>query len=174
MPMIASFYRDSHKDVLQGARRPHSHAIHGEHNGVFDIETLQTIEGDLAKRAERMVREWAERYHEDLMDSWKTREFKELPGLEWDAMSAYPKVKDVEPLEGKMLRVTFDNGEVKTYDCRPLLTEESFRVLESEAYFRCVRADDHGYGVVWSDEVDLAESELWFRGKSKPRSPADG
>ncbi len=104
---------------------------------------------------------------------WKTQEFKELPGLAWDAMSTYPK-EDVEPLEGKMLRVTFDNGEVNTYDCRPLLTEESFRVLESEAYFRCVRADDHGYGVVWSDEVDLAESELWFRGKSKPRSPADG
>jgi hypothetical protein len=51
----------------------------GEFNGVFDIET---IEGDLLRRAERMVREWAERYHEELMKMWRTQQFKALPGLE--------------------------------------------------------------------------------------------
>ena len=30
--------------------------------------------------------------------------------------------------------------------------------------FRRVRADDHGYAVVWTDEIDLAESELWING----------
>jgi hypothetical protein len=40
----------------------------------------------------------------------------------------------------------------------------AFRVLKDEAFFRNVRPDDHGYGVVWSDDVDLAESELWLKG----------
>jgi len=62
---------------------------------------------------------------------------------------------------------------VRIYDCNPLLREASFRVLENEAFFRAVRADDHGYGVVWDDKVDLAESELWLHGKTEPVAPAD-
>jgi hypothetical protein len=40
------------------------------------------IEGDLPNRAQRMVKEWAELYKNDLLDMWKTQEFKKLPGLE--------------------------------------------------------------------------------------------
>jgi len=82
-------------------------------------------------------------------------------------MSEYPKVKAVEPAQGKRLRVTFANGEVRIYDCTPLLGEEAFRVLENEVFFRTVRSDKHGYGVVWNDDVDLAESELWLKGTSE-------
>ena len=82
MPVIARFYGILIKMYFKEHGRPHFHAIYGEYNSVFDIETLETIEGDLPRRAERMVREWAQRYHEDLMQMWKTQEFKELPGLE--------------------------------------------------------------------------------------------
>jgi len=82
-------------------------------------------------------------------------------------MSEYPKVKTVEPSQGKRLRVTFTNGTVKVYNCTPLLAEEAFRVLQNEAFFRNVRSDKHGYGVVWSDDVDLAESELWLKGTAE-------
>jgi hypothetical protein len=82
-------------------------------------------------------------------------------------METYPKVQSVEALRGKSLKVTFVNGEVRIYDCNPLLSEPPFRLLENEAFFRAVRADDHGYGVVWDDEVDLAESELWLHGKTE-------
>lgn len=61
---------------------PHFHAIYGEYNGVFNIQTLAMIEGDLPSRAQKMVREWATQYQEELMRMWQSNEFKRLPGLE--------------------------------------------------------------------------------------------
>jgi hypothetical protein len=61
---------------------PHFHALYGEHNGVFEIEKLEMIEGDLPKRAQKMIKEWADRYRDDLLEMWKTQNFKNLPGLE--------------------------------------------------------------------------------------------
>ena len=40
------------------------------------------IEGDLPKRAQKLVMEWAQLHKNDLMAMWKTQEFKKLPGLE--------------------------------------------------------------------------------------------
>ena len=57
-------------------------ALYAEYNGVFEIESLEMIEGDLPNRAQRMVKEWAELYKNDLLEMWKTQEFKKLPGLE--------------------------------------------------------------------------------------------
>jgi hypothetical protein len=61
---------------------PHFHALYAEYNGVFEIDSLEMIEGDLPNRAQRMVKEWAELYKNDLLEMWKTQEFKKLPGLE--------------------------------------------------------------------------------------------
>lgn len=61
---------------------PHFHAIYNEYNGVFDIQTLEMIEGDLPIRAQRLIREWAEQYQQELLRIWNTNEFKRLPGLE--------------------------------------------------------------------------------------------
>jgi len=77
----------------------------------------------------------------------------------------YPRVESVEPTTGKRLIVTFTGGVRKVYDCTPLLADAPFKPLAEEAVFRGVRADPHGYGVVWNDDIDLAESELWEEGK---------
>jgi hypothetical protein len=79
-------------------------------------------------------------------------------------MYSYPKVKTVAVLSGRRLLVTFDNNETRTYDCAPLLADPAFRELANEAFFNFVRPDPHGYGVIWSDDVDLSESELWLNG----------
>ncbi|MEK7675393.1 MAG: DUF2442 domain-containing protein [Verrucomicrobiota bacterium] len=77
----------------------------------------------------------------------------------------YPRVQTVRPQPGKKLLVTFATGETRIYDCQPLLREEAFRPLADEALFQRVRPDRHGYGVIWSEAIDLAESELWINGK---------
>jgi hypothetical protein len=79
-------------------------------------------------------------------------------------MDTYPKVVHVQPISGKRLRVVFSDGSVKIYDCAPLLDEPGFRPLRDEAFFRNVRLDAHGFGVIWNDDIDLAESELWLQG----------
>ena len=83
------------------------------------------------------------------------------------AMATYPKVKSVIPLSGKQLFVTFITGDTRVYDCAPLLNESSFYSLRDDAFFRNVHVDQTGYGVVWNDNVDLSESELWINGKAE-------
>lgn len=61
---------------------PHFHAIYGEFNGVFDVKTLEMIEGDLPPRAQRLVLDRADRYKDDLEKMWQTQDYKKLPGLE--------------------------------------------------------------------------------------------
>jgi hypothetical protein len=89
--------------------------------------------------------------------------------LDWSdiAMATYPKVKSVTPLSGKQLFVTFTTGDTRVYDCAPLLNESSFYSLKDDAFFRNVHVDQTGYGVVWNDNVDLSESELWINGKTE-------
>jgi hypothetical protein len=80
--------------------------------------------------------------------------------------TTYPKISSVKPGRDKMLLVTFDNGDQKIYDCMPLLQRKPFNPLQDESVFRCVHADSHGYGVLWNDDIDLAESELWLNGRA--------
>ena len=82
MPIIARFYGILIKMYFKEHGIPHFHALYAEYNGVFEIDSLEMIEGDLPNRAQRMVKEWAELYKNDLLEMWKTQEFKKLPGLE--------------------------------------------------------------------------------------------
>jgi hypothetical protein len=86
---------------------------------------------------------------------------------------AYPKIRQVKPKPGKTLLVEFVNGVRKEYDCKPLLKSEVFRPLEDEALFRRARADSHGYGVIWTEEIDLAESEVWINGRITDPRPGE-
>ena len=79
-------------------------------------------------------------------------------------VTTYPKILTATARPGKTLLVTFDNGERRMYDCTNLLQSEVFHPLHDEALFRCAHADTHGYAVVWNDELDLAESEIYLNG----------
>jgi len=79
-------------------------------------------------------------------------------------MEKYPKIKSVKPLRGKRLLVTFQNNIQKIYDCNQLLKEEVFRPLKNDSLFKSAKVDQGGYGVIWNDEIDLSESEIWING----------
>ena len=78
------FLRHFHQDVFSQSEHgvPHFHAVYGEYNAVFDIVTLEMMEGDLPSRAHKLVKEWASEYKNELLHMWQTNEFKQLPGLE--------------------------------------------------------------------------------------------
>ncbi len=82
-----------------------------------------------------------------------------------NAHPTYPRVKSVEALPDYQLLVSFRNGERRLYDFKPNLDLEIFQLLRNEVFFRAVKADSHGYGIIWNDDMDLAESELWLKGK---------
>jgi len=84
MPVIARFYGIVIKMYFIQREHgvPHFHAIYGEFNAVFAIETLEMLEGDLPARAQRLVKEWAAPYQKELLGMWSRQEFRQLPGLE--------------------------------------------------------------------------------------------
>ena len=81
MPEIAGFYGIIIKLFFGDHPPPHFHAVYGEYNGLFDIQTLEMFEGDLPARAKKLVLEWAELNQKELLDMWNNQEFRKLPPL---------------------------------------------------------------------------------------------
>ena len=84
MPVISRFYGVIIKMYFRQSEHnpPHIHALYGEYIGIIDIQTGQMLEGDLPKRALKMVQEWTAQHKDALMKMWTTQEFVELPPLE--------------------------------------------------------------------------------------------
>lgn len=84
MPVIARFYGIIIKMYFIKNEHgvAHFHAIYGEFNAVFGIDSLEMIEGDLPNRAQLLVKEWAKFFQKELFEMWNSQQFKQLPGLE--------------------------------------------------------------------------------------------
>lgn len=82
MPEITRFYGIIIKLFFRDHPPPHVHAVYGEYVALFNIETLEMIEGDLPTRAKKLVKEWVTIYQDELKNIWETQEFRKLPPLE--------------------------------------------------------------------------------------------
>lgn len=82
MPEIARFYGIIIKLFFGDHPPPHFHAVYGEYIAVFDIQTLEVIEGDLPNRARKLVVEWASLHQAELLEIWNTQEFRKLTPLQ--------------------------------------------------------------------------------------------
>jgi hypothetical protein len=88
-------------------------------------------------------------------------------------MGRTPRISSVVPVGDSELLVRFRNGVEKVYDCLPLFARPEFALLKIPAFFRAVQVDNGGYGVSWSDDIDLAEYELWTNGKPVANEPLE-
>ena len=79
-------------------------------------------------------------------------------------MGGIPRISQVYPQENKYLRVLFDNGVEKLYDCKPIIERFNFSPLANDAFFKQVHVDPGGFGVSWNADTDLSEYELWTNG----------
>jgi hypothetical protein len=75
-----------------------------------------------------------------------------------------PKITSVRALGNKKLLVGFENRTTKVFDCNPLLSFSVYQLLQEDAVFRAVRVEPGGYGISWSDEIDISEYHLWMHG----------
>ena len=86
----------------------------------------------------------------------------------------FHKIKSVLPQANYTLLVSFAEGVSKTYDVKPLFNKwEVFNELKKEHVFEEVKVDQGGYGISWTDDIDLSCDELFFNGK-KIKTPFDG
>lgn len=76
----------------------------------------------------------------------------------------YPRIIDAKVINRYMLVVHFSNQESKVYDIRPLLEKGMFEPLQSFAFFKNFKIESGGYALVWNEEIDISEYELWKNG----------
>jgi len=77
------------------------------------------------------------------------------------------RVKDVTPLEGYSVRLTFTDGTRKDVDLAPYLKGPIFEPLRDPAKFREVSVDPELGTIVWPNGADLCPDVLYHG-----RSPA--
>jgi len=76
----------------------------------------------------------------------------------------YPQIQKAKAIDDTTLIIEFTNQEVKRYDIRPLLTTSMFSPLRQPAFFKNFKVESGGYAIVWNEEIDISEYELWRNG----------
>jgi hypothetical protein len=74
------------------------------------------------------------------------------------------RIVSAQTIGDRLLMVQFTNQEVRKYDITPLLEKPMFLPLNNPGFFKSFRVDLGGYGLVWNDEIDISEYELWQNG----------
>jgi hypothetical protein len=76
----------------------------------------------------------------------------------------YPKIRTAKAIDDFTLVVEFTNQELKRYDIRQLFNVPMFSPLRQPEFFKNFEIAEGGYGLVWNEEVDISEYELWENG----------
>jgi len=70
-----------------------------------------------------------------------------------------PRVLTVVPMDDFKLLLTFNNGEKRVFDAKPLFLLNAFRALQNKAFFETVKV---AYGsVVWENDIDYCPDTLY-------------
>jgi hypothetical protein len=70
------------------------------------------------------------------------------------------RITPLEPRSDHTLLLTFETGEQRIYDFKPELKHKIFAPLK-DIY---MQAKNDIYGVVWTDDVDIASEALYYDG----------
>jgi Protein of unknown function (DUF2442) len=76
------------------------------------------------------------------------------------------RIVDAQTIDDRTLMVKFNNNEIKKYDISKLLEKPMFAPLSNPGFFRNFKIEPGGYALVWNDDIDISEYELWQNGIS--------
>lgn len=79
-------------------------------------------------------------------------------------------ITNVAPREDFLLEITFDNGEVRTFDIGPYLKGSLFSPLRDQKLFAEVRVSEEIRGLSWPNGADLCADMLYLN--SQPCEPS--
>lgn len=76
----------------------------------------------------------------------------------------YPRIHRAKAVNNTTLIVEFTNQEIKSYDVSHLFDVPMFSPLRKPAFFKNFKVEERGYGIVWNEDIDISEYELWKNG----------
>jgi len=75
-----------------------------------------------------------------------------------------PRVINVRPEQNFKLLITFNNGEMKSFDVKPYLEIGIFKELQDESIFNSVKP--FLGSIQWANGVDLCPDTLYLEGEA--------
>jgi len=72
-------------------------------------------------------------------------------------------VTDVEVLRDRVVRLTFENGEVRDIDLAPLLWGPAFAAIADDDAFGQVTVDEDAGTIVWPNGADISAHTLYHQ-----------
>ncbi len=70
MPRLSEFYGIVISMFYRDHAPPHFHAVYAEHEAIVGIDPIRVLEGQLPRRVQSMVFEWAAMHQEELRENW--------------------------------------------------------------------------------------------------------
>lgn len=86
MPEISRFFGIIIAMYAKDHTPPHFHAKYGEYHAYFAIDSGNLLEGDMPRRAIRLIQDWAEIHKQELIENWN------------ESLLDNPNIKSIEPL----------------------------------------------------------------------------
>ena len=79
----------------------------------------------------------------------------------------YPKIRDAKVVDEYTLLVYFSNQQTRKYNIKKLLEKPMFFPLKNHAFFKNFQIEPSGSAIVWNEEIDLSEYEIWINGTTE-------
>ncbi len=79
MPTISEFYGLVIRMYWNDHPPPHFHAVYAGFEAHVRIDTLETLRGELPRRAQALVLEWAALHRRELMEDWELCRTRQMP-----------------------------------------------------------------------------------------------
>ena len=82
MPELSRFYGiiiRMYMEVGGPHHRPHFHAYYQEWTGIFSLDPIELIAGELPRRQRRLVEDWAEIHQAELIADWERLQAGQSP-----------------------------------------------------------------------------------------------
>ena len=79
MPTISTFYGILIRMFFNDHVPPHFHVQYAEFRATVDIQTLTVSTGQLPRRAQELVLDWAELHQQELLEDWQLCTTKQQP-----------------------------------------------------------------------------------------------
>lgn len=71
MPIISNFFGIIIRMFYNEHAPPHFHVEYAEYKASVNIQTLEVFDGNLTRRAQELVLDWAELHQKELLSDWE-------------------------------------------------------------------------------------------------------
>jgi hypothetical protein len=75
-----------------------------------------------------------------------------------------PHIISAQAINNRTLLLEFSNKDLRKYDISKLWENPMFSLLKNPHFFKNFEVEMGGFALVWNEDIDISEYELWKNG----------